>query len=263
MKEKSRILSKLMGLAVIACVTAMLFGMTTFAANKYIKMSPGVPYTNLEKDAGITHYYQINVKSSGTIQFNGIAKYSTSYGSSYFTGLTVKFCNSKGKVLDTKTVNSNYDNDVMYAVNKGTYMLKIQTSNEFAVAYKFNAYKEKSGGSLKKAVSLKKKKVKYGVLGIGEPSRKTDCYKIVLKKPAKIYLDVETRANSTINIKIKPSKTTKVTGSKTYYFYNDRKSIKLQTTSGGKLPKGTYFISINRLNKSSKVNGIYALKWRK
>ncbi len=96
MKEKSRILSKLMGLAVIACVMAMLFGMTTFAANKYTNMTAKKVYTNFDQDNSITHYYKIKVKSSGLLAFSGYGQYSTAY-STYTRGLTVKLCNSRGK----------------------------------------------------------------------------------------------------------------------------------------------------------------------
>ncbi len=39
-------------------------------------------------------------------------------------------------------------------------MLKVQTPDAFVLTYDFKAFKEKSGTSLKKAVSLKKKRRK-------------------------------------------------------------------------------------------------------
>lgn len=264
MKKKSRILSKLMGLAVIACVMAMLFGMTTFAANKYTNMTAKKVYTNFDQDNSITHYYKINVKSSGLLAFSGYGQYSTTY-STYTRGLTVKLCNSRGKELDSTYVNaySKYSKTVSYGVNKGTYMLKVQTPDAFALTYDFKAYKEKSGTSLKKAVSLKKKKIKYGVIGIGESGKKVDYYKMTLKKPAKIYLDIQGVSSGSISVKVTPAKGLRLSGSPYTSVYNNSRSMKLQTTSGGKLPKGTYYIRVYRTATSSKVNGVYALKWRK
>ena len=264
MKEKSRILSKLMGLAVIACVMAMLFGMTTFAANKYTNMTAKKVYTNFDQDNSITHYYKIKVKSSGLLAFSGYGQYSTAY-STYTRGLTVKLCNSRGKELDSTYVNaySDYSSSAFYGVNKGTYMLKVQTPDAFVLTYDFKAIKEKSGTSLKKAVSLKKKKKTYGVMGIGESGKKVDYYKITLKKPAKIYLDIQGASSGSISVKVTPAKGIKLTGYAYESVYNNSRTMKLQTTKGGKLPKGTYYIRVYRTSKSSKVNGYYALKWRK
>mgnify|MGYP003279728899 CR=1 FL=1 len=266
MKEKSRVLSKLMGLAVVACVMAMLFGMTTFAANKYTNMAAKKVYTNFDQDNSITHYYKINVKSSGLLRFSGFGQYSTAYDT-YSRGLTVKLCNSRGKELDSAYVNADssyeYSREVSYGVNKGTYMLKVQTSDAFALTYDFKAFKEKSGTSLKKAVSLKKKKIKYGVVGIGESGKKVDYYKITLKKPAKIYLDIQGLSSGSISVKVTPAKGIRLSGSAYTSVYNNSRTMKLQTTSGGKLPKGTYYIRVYRASKNPKVSGVYALKWKK
>ena len=133
---------------------------------------------------------------------------------------------------------------------------------------KIEAYCKYTGEGLsKKAVSMKKKKAITGVVGIGESAKKTDWYKIVLKKSARITLECDVVSSSNIYIEVIPSKKiTSIRGKHTIALGNERGErgkVTFQTTTGKKLPTGTYYIKVHRNSRNASTNGIYRIKWTK
>lgn len=265
MKQNSKLLSKLLGLAAVVCLSAMLFGMTTMAASVQ-KFTVGKQINKLDTGSDV-RYYQFTVKRPGVLQLLGTRV--SSYGSYY--GLDVRMCNSKGKALDryssyTYINQQNPANSrvAAFALNKGTYRIKVQTGDVYSIATAFTSFKEKSGSKESKAVSLKKKRTVKGVLGLGESGKKADYYKITLKKPAKIYLDIKAYGDRAyVEIRGAKSNRTSIYGkTKT----NKKTQVTTFTCYGRgrrNLPKGSYIIKISKIAKKSYYSSAYEMKWRK
>lgn len=261
MKEKNMI-RRFLELAAVVCLMALMLGMTSLAADKVEGIAFGQTVTNTDEDASITHYYKFTVKKSGVINISAAG-----VSGNYPVGLNISLCNAKGKVLSTDYVNamSSYTDSqsVTFGVNQGTYRIKVQTPYRFVLAATYKSWPEKNGKTRTKAVSLKKKAVKKGVVGIGESAKKADWYKITLTKPAKIKLEFSVSANNYIYATIMPSKKTKINGSGVLSARNGTVENVFYSTGNKKLPAGTYYIRVWRGNyANSSTNGIYTLKWK-
>ncbi len=262
MKKKNGF-KKLLGMAACVCLMTLLFGMTTFAANKVENLALGQTIANTDEDASITHYYRFSVKKSGYLAVSGVA-----VSGSYTLPLQISLCNAKGKVLDTQSVNATSSvasmQELGFGVNKGTYQLKVQTPYKYTLIAAYKKWDEKSGSTQKKAVALKKKSLKKGVVGIGESAKKVDWYKITLKKPATIQLEFETLSNGYLYATFVPSRSTrtKIKGSYTVYSWNRKVPFTMSGTVSKKLPVGTYYIKVYRGSSDSRINGVYTLKWK-
>ena len=261
--KKSNVFRKLLGMAAAVCMMALLLGMTTLAADKVETIAFGETKENYDQDAGIVHYYKFQVKQPGLISVTGVA--ATLAGIP--RDLRVSLCDAKGKVLTTDYVNAMNSVVKSYAVNKGVYQFKVQAAEKFIISTGHKKYIEKSGTTQKKAVSMKKKKAITGVVGIGESAKKTDWYKIVLKKSARITLECDVVSSSNIYIEVIPSKKiTSIRGKHTIALGNERGErgkVTFQTTTGKKLPTGTYYIKVHRNSRNASTNGIYRIKWTK
>lgn len=260
--ERRNMLRKLWGMAVAICLMALMFGMTALAENKSENIAFGQTVTNTDENSGIVHYYKFTVKNPGAVSISAMG-----VNGSYYTGLNITLCTAKGKELSTDYVNaaSSYEDlqQVTFGVNKGTYQIKVQTPYKFVLAATYQKWPDTNGKTRTKAVSLKKKVVKKGVVGIGESAKKSDWYKITLTKSAKIKLEFAAQSSAYIYAMVIPSKGTKIGGSSTLYAYNRTVSTTLQTTTGKKLPAGTYYIRVWRGSSGkSSTNGIYTLKWK-
>lgn len=261
MREK-RMLRKLVEMAALVCLMTLMLGMTSLAANKVEGIAFGQTVTNMDEDASIVHYYKFTVKKPGAISISAMGA-----NGNYSVGLNISLCNAKGKVLSTSYVNANSSyvdsQSVIFGVNKGTYQIRIQTPYRFALIAGYKNWPEKSGNVRTKAVSLKKKAVKKGVVGIGESAKKADWYKITLKSPAKITLEFATQSNNYLYAMIVPSKKTKISGTGKMPAKNNSCQSTFSTTTGKKLPAGTYYIKVWRGDyANSSTNGIYTLKWK-
>lgn len=261
MKEKC-VLKRLLGMAAMVCLMTLMLGMTSLAANKVENIAFGQNVTNVDEDASITHYYKFTVKKPGAVFVGAVG-----VNGSYPMGLNISLCNAKGKVLSTNYVNSmssdENSREVMFAVNKGTYQIKIQTPYKFVITTSYQNWPEKCGNVRTKAVSLKKKVLKKGVVGIGESAKKADWYKITLKKSAKITLEFASQSNNYLYAMVVPSKKTKIGGTGRMYVKNASYRTTFTTTAGKKLPAGTYYIKVWRGDSgNSSTNGIYTLKWK-
>lgn len=235
--------------------------MTSLAADKVENLALGQTVTNLDEDAGITHYYKFTVKSPGIVDISAAG-----VNGSYYTGIYVSLCDAKGKALSTDYVNATSSlessQSVTFGVNKGTYQIKIETPYKFVLGAVYQKWPEKSGNTRTKAVALKKGALKKGVVGIGEPAKKADWYKITLKKAAKIKLEFAAQSNGSLYAMVVPSKGTKIGGTSTMYAWNRKVTSTLSTTTGKKLPAGTYYIKVYRGTANSSINGAYTLKYK-
>lgn len=260
--ERKNVLKKLMGMAAAVCLMVLMMGMTTFAANKVENIAFGQSVANTDEDFSIVHYYKFTVKNPGAINISAVG-----VNGSYSTGLNISLCNAQGKVLSTNYVNaaSAYEDlqSVTFGVNKGTYQIKIQTPYRYVVAASYKKWPDTNGKTRTKAVALKKKVVKKGVVGIGESAKKADWYKITLTKSAKIKLEFAAQSNTYLYAMVVPSKGAKISGTLNLYAYNKAITTTLQTTTGKKLPAGTYYIKVWRGSSGkSTTSGIYTLKWK-
>lgn len=129
--------------------------------------------------------------------------------------------------------------------SKGAYVLKVTNSK----------ISEKSGKTKKKAVTIKKKKTKKGIIESGKNSKQADWYKFKLTSKKKVNITVTTGSNETLKVIVyKGGK--KVRGGTQNLYGNDKKILK----SNGKWPKGTYYIKVQRGTSTS--SGYYTLKWK-
>ncbi len=149
-------------------------------------------------------------------------------------------------------------NDPTYGVAKGkTYYIRVDARFNSKGAYVLNAanskISEKSGKTKKKAVTIKKKKTKSGIIESGKNSKQADWYKFKLTSKKKVNITVTTGSNESLKIILykggKRIKTVTARGNSTGYI----KSI-------GKWTKGTYYIKVQRGTSTS--SGYYTIKWK-
>ena len=258
--KKSNVFRKLLGMAAAVCMMALLLGMTTLAADKVETIAIGEEKVNLDQDGTITHYYKFQIKKPAYIGISGYAQTMTGVN----MGMNIALCDAKGKVLAAGYVDAVNSRIAACGVNKGTYQIRVQNAEAFMIKIAKQDYPEKSGGTQKKAVSLKKKKTITGVVGLGESGKKADWYKITLKKSAKITLNYKVYSNDNIYIDLIPSKKTAgIKGTSSVWVKNQKGKVTFQTTTRKNLPKGTYYIKVHRVNKRPSVNGAYKIKYAK
>ena len=266
MKEKAKSMKKLLGALAVAFVMTMVMGMAVSAAPASTYISPGKSVVNTDRNGNVAHYYKVIVKSTGNLYFTG---YSQSYYG-YNSGLYITLCNANGKALDTQQYVRAVGNDTdswtykSYGVKKGTYLVKVQTSDAFELVHGFTKLKVKGGASQKKATALAKGKTVYNVSTIGTKNRKVDYFKITLKKPQKeIKFQIYNyfHNNSTLKFKVIAPKSVRYSGSYRTVYNDDGVEMTLKYLySSKKLPKGTYYIQVTRANRKSSVNGVYGIK---
>lgn len=145
-----------------------------------------------------------------------------------------------------------------YGVAKGkTYYIRVDARFNSKGAYALKAtnskISEKSGKTKKKAVTIKKKKTKSGIIESGKNSKQADWYKFKLTGKKKVNIAVTTGSSESLKITIykggKKISTTTARGNAT----GTIKSI-------GKWKKGTYYIKVQR--GTSTASGYYTLKWK-
>ncbi len=262
MMERRGIGKKLAGMAAAVMLMVLMMGMTSLAAAKTEGLGFGQAITNMDEDASIVHYYKFQVKKPGAVSVSAVG-----VSNGYYVGLNIALCNAKGKVLEECYVNnmSSYEDSrqVTFGVNKGGYQIRIQTPYRYVLSSAFQSWPEKSGNTRTKAVTLKRKALKKGVVGIGESAKKADWYKIVLKKPAKFSLEFSAYCNRYLYVTVIPSKKAKIGGSGNMYVRNSTMTQNYRTTTGKKLPAGTYYVRVWRgAGGNSATNGIYTLRWK-
>lgn len=146
-----------------------------------------------------------------------------------------------------------------YGVKKGkTYYIKVtatyNSKGNYTLKVTNKKISDKMGKKKSKAVTLKRKKTKKGMIQAGAGSKDaTNWYKLKLTKKRKVTIDVTSNSNDAFKISI--YKGGRRIGTKTVY---NRASGPIYSI--GKWPKGTYYVKVQR--KNTKSSGWYTLKWR-
>lgn len=198
-----------------------------------------------QKDAQ-TNYFKFKAVADGYI--------TVSSNSSDAAYNKVALLNSAKKALSG---NTNMRYNPTYGVKKGTtYYIRVVASYNSDGAYTLKAtnskVSEKSGKKKSKAVTIKKGKTKKGTIVAGSSQADWYKFKLTKKKTVKIYM--KGRTNDTFKITV--YKGGKKIGSRSYFY----SMSSLTLSSAGKWPKGTYYIKVQRANKTS--SGWYSLKWK-
>lgn len=202
-----------------------------------------------QKDAQ-TNYFMFKATATGYLQVQGD---DNAVNRAY---CKVALCNSSKNPLSGET---SLRYAPAYGVKKGkTYYIRVTASYNSNGAYTLNAVNkkisDKCGKKKSKAVTLKKKKTKKGVIEAGAKSKNaTNWYKFKLTKKKKVTINVTTNSNDALKITV--YKGGRRIGSKTVYNMAEGKLY-----SSGKWTKGTYYIKVQRANKNS--SGWYTLKWK-
>ncbi|WMJ86687.1 PPC domain-containing protein [Anaerocolumna sp. MB42-C2] len=197
-------------------------------------------------------YYKLTVPKTGSITVNVESQYS-----SYVTLLS-----SSKKALSDKTYSSLANSNVCFAVNKGTYYLKVESSAElFRVKYTFKAISDGSGTSKAKAKKLTAGKSLAGIVTATDKTGKVDWYKVTLTKSQAVKI---TFTGSVSSGKIKLDfYGGGISGSitETLDTVDEDASFAAETLTSTKLPKGTYYIKITKGTKNT--SGFYNIKLNK
>ena len=145
-----------------------------------------------------------------------------------------------------------------YGVAKGkTYYIRVDarfnSNGIYALKATNSKISEKSGKTKKKAVTIKKKKTKKGIIESGKNSKQADWYKFKLTSKKKVKINVTTGSNESLKIIL-------YKGGKRIITKTVRGNSTGDITSVGKWPKGTYYIKVQRGTSTS--SGYYTIKWK-
>jgi hypothetical protein len=238
---------------------------SVFASNASRKLTQGkivYSYADYEnKDI----MYQIQVKKTGVIGFYAFANDTSS-----LLGGNVTLYNAKKKAVSAEEYVSNSSDTssnikylrAYYAVKKGTYYVKFSKTTSSLDYYfagcSFKAVKDSSGSSKAKAAAIKiGAKAKKGEVLVSDSAKKTDWYKITLKKSMAFTIDVTSYVSGKLKMEICDSKgRTALFGTRTL---TGAQHNKISTSA--KWSKGTYYIKIFKSN--AKSCGYYELKIKK
>lgn len=201
--------------------------------------------------------YKIKVKRTGILIFAA-----SPIDTDNFTGI-IRLYNAKKKAISAKNQLSGTQGSdsgyarIYYTVKKGTYYLKVSAFQNYFAGYVLEKVKDRSGKSKAKATNLKiKGKAKEGVVLVSDSAKKTDWYKIKLKKRTRFTIIVESYVNGRLKMEVCNSKGKTVSFGENYLY-----TAKNKFRTSGKWTKGTYYIKIKKDNKKS--SGYYRLKVKK
>lgn len=169
----------------------------------------------------------------------------------------VTLCNKNKTAISTEDdwiygSNSTY-NTIVYGVKKNTtYYIRVKTSYDTCqLNIKTTTYKAASSGTKKsKATTLKSSKTYKGVIQAGSNTAKWYKFKVSKRKNVNIYFKGSTHGK--FKITFYNSKGTKM-------HQTTVKANKFDGSAVGTNLKGTYYIKVQRVGKSS---GYYTLKWK-
>lgn len=199
-----------------------------------------------QKNAKQINYFKYEATATGYIRTYANEEISRRYG------VKVTLCNSSKKALSTAAF---IRNNPTYGVRKGkTYWIRLTNSysnSDGFYAFQIKSVKiaEKSGKTLKKAVTVKRKKVVKGTIEAGVNQADWYKFKLTGRKAVTISLTGGTDGEF---------KFTVYRGTKRVDSKNAPKNFKGTLKSRGKWPKGTYYIKVQRVGKTS---GYYSMKW--
>lgn len=207
--------------------------------------------------------YKINVYKTGLVTLNiGFSSENGEYGQS----ARVTLLNSKKKAISEqvglyseKNEDGTYNNELyqFYALTKGTYYIKIDTSGGLhALNYTISNVADKSGASLSKAAGIKVGgSAVSGICTNSDKTTKVDWYKITLKNDKVVTFNINSKIDGKLKVEICDSKGDTVWyGS--FYLYEGAESGEIQ--SDGKWGKGTYYIKVYKTD--AKSSGYYSIK---
>jgi hypothetical protein len=210
--------------------------------------------------------YRIKVKKTGVIGFYAFAN-----DTSVLLAGNVTLYNAKKKAVSATEYASNSSDTssseikylrAYYTVKKGTYYVKFSKTtssiNYYFAGYNFKAVKDSAGASKAKAGALKVgAKAKKGTVLVSDSKKKTDWYKITLKKNMAFTIDLTSYVSGKLKMEICDSKgRTALFGTRTL---TGAQHNKISTSA--KWSKGTYYIKISKSN--AKSCGYYELKIKK
>ena len=205
-------------------------------------------------DSGVATDFEIKVTKAGTIkvEVDGDDEY-LSYKLSLY---------SKDKKALTEETSVRKGDYRTFAVKKGTYYVRVTTySNVVRVRYTEKAITDTSGESKAKASVLKIGKAQKGLVLSEDKTSKADWFKFTLTKASKIDIQIDYSAHSgKMKYELASNAISGTVTGRLYSYYGetDKKEIPLKTWTTETIPKGTYYLKIEKENKNT--NGNYSIK---
>lgn len=181
------------------------------------------------------------------------------------SSVMLQLCDAKGNPLTEANSFSKFlENDQIYAVaGKKTYQIKMTSidtngTSFFQLYYKFTARKENSGDKKKKAVAVTLGKTVEGTVLAAESEKKTDWYKIKIKKNSKLQFQYSGSVSSgAIVFDVYDSKGNALMTSGSINCIDGSGNATLHKKTGGStLGKGTYYVKVTKNIKAT--SGIYS-----
>ena len=219
-------------------------------------------------------YVKFKPTKTGYVTFK-MSKLSDEYP---FTEGEVTLCNSKKSPISTDDYFSSNSNEsryytVTYGVEKGTqYYLKVYTKVGTKIKATFKSQSKSKYNSKGKAKNLGKDKEAKSIMIANK--NKADWYKIKLNKSQQLKLTMGAKTNAAtakggIKFSFYNSRGKLFTYNSFDYFSRaykeDKNTVTYYMTKRGSskkycIPKGTYYVKVERANKTS--SGYYTLKWK-
>lgn len=195
-------------------------------------------------------YYKVTAKEAGSITIEVDGEYSSN----------VTLLNSSKKALSDEAYASSYSGGkVVFAVEKGTYYVKVTSSSDiYWIRSTFKAIKDYSGATKAKAKTLTKGKLYSGLVTTSDKTGKVDWYKITLTKSQEVNITFTGSVSSgDIEIEFYGNG---ISGSITDHIrtVDADSSFAAETWTSSKLPKGTYYIKVTK--KSKVTSGFYNIR---
>ncbi len=222
----------------------------------------------LKKDKAILSYqdyegpdvtYKIVVNTSGILTLN----FGTDYEYGFYGKIQLLDKDKKGlakakSIFAPQNEEGEYlDAEKFYAVNKGTYYVKVDTSvGLYNIKYSFSEVKDPAGAKRDKAKALKlgDSAVK-GICTVTDKTTDVDWYSFKLTSSKSVTITISAKTDENLKYDILDSK-----GNSLYYgsriIWDGEGNVVLK--SDGKLSKGTYYIKIFKYDKTS--SGYYTIK---
>jgi hypothetical protein len=209
-------------------------------------------------DSSKTTYHMFTLKKPSRIVMSGVTySYDGSILDTKAYGSFSMYDKNKKKLFDIKDYYK-HDGDTAYAcffLKDGTYYLKGDCHNPYYIQLNTKSYSRKVASKKAKAINIKKSKNVTGFFVSGEKG--DHWYKVKLTKKQKIKFTFEGYGSDYIKFTVYGKGKN---NSSSVSCYDVTKEANYQTWTGGKLPKGTYYIKVSR--DSKKASGQYAIKWK-
>ena len=157
-------------------------------------------------------------------------------------------CLNRQKKAISPAYKVNVKKAAYFSLKQGTYYIKVRSSAPVYKIYAtFQAVKDNSGSSMKKARTLKLGKETYGIIYNTDSQKKKNWYKFSLKKPTKVQLKIK-KAGGKIGFQVQgPANASS-------------QIAKLKQWKKVTLPAGNYYILLAKPGKTAvKDGGIYSI----